>query len=600
MERYRICKRLFLAIMVLELVIVPICGMAASKAPEGAPAKVAILPFNMHTPSQLAYLQDGIRDMLASRLAWQGKVQVLDRSATNQAIQGSKSDISLNEALKAGKVLKADYVLFGSITALGQSISIDAKMAPVSGEGDPVSLFAQTKSLDEVIPKVNQFAQNINQKIFARPAEPGSTASSDADSESASTRNPEYLVPDTLMASSDKISYINPNFVEITSESSLRQPGLWRSQTFQGAFLGMDVGDLDGDGKVELVTVTPNKVNVYRREANGLKIVGVFEGNKVDHYLWVSVVDTNRDGRAKIFVTNLKKRNLSRPGSTETVLGDSGFTEELMSFVLSLGNGKLEKVCENVPYFLNGVEFPGRGKVLIGQMKAPPTEGAFKKDIYEMQLIGRDLRPGATVNVPKRCNVFNFARADINGDRSEETIVIDDSNRLLILNPAGDQIWKGDKLFAASTNTFEAKVEDRRYNSVDLYAIPSTVLTTDLNKDGIPEIVVNRSLDTYMKFMPAATRFFDRSEIVSLSWDQLGLVENWKTREIGGMVTSIRIADLNGDGIPELIVSLVLAKDFLKLGDSKSTIFTYDLNVSSAKTGVGKPQEKEKPAVRGK
>jgi hypothetical protein len=37
-------------------------------------ATVAILPFTMHTPSDLHYLQDGIHDMLASRLAWQGKV----------------------------------------------------------------------------------------------------------------------------------------------------------------------------------------------------------------------------------------------------------------------------------------------------------------------------------------------------------------------------------------------------------------------------------------------------------------------------------------------------------------------------------------------
>ena len=44
------------------------------------PVKIAILPFTMNTPSDLAYLKDGIRDMLTSRLVWQGKVQIVDRT----------------------------------------------------------------------------------------------------------------------------------------------------------------------------------------------------------------------------------------------------------------------------------------------------------------------------------------------------------------------------------------------------------------------------------------------------------------------------------------------------------------------------------------
>ena len=37
---------------------------------EDIPAKsVAVLPFAMHAPSSMAYMQEGLRDMLASRLA---------------------------------------------------------------------------------------------------------------------------------------------------------------------------------------------------------------------------------------------------------------------------------------------------------------------------------------------------------------------------------------------------------------------------------------------------------------------------------------------------------------------------------------------------
>ncbi|GKT08677.1 hypothetical protein DSTSK_19820 [Desulforhabdus sp. TSK] len=568
-------KVFFRTFCILALLVSVPSALWAAEGAE-APVKVAVLPFTMHAPGDMAYLQDGIRDMLTSRIAWQGKVQVVDRAATTQAFQGSKGDLSQAEAVRIGSNLKADYVLFGSVTAMGQSVSIDAKMVPVTGTGEPLPLYAQTKSHDEVIPQVNMFAQQINQKIFKRATDMPQTAA--ADNEGLGNQNPEILVPDA-MQSGDRISYLNPNFIEVTSESSLRQSGVWRSQTFSGGIVGMDVGDLDGDGQVEAVTVTRDEVTVYRRQAQGMKTIAKFTGEKVDRFLSVSLVDTDRDGRAEIYVTNLRRLNKVNPAGSENIYG-AGYTDELASMGFQFVGGKLQQIFKNAPYFLNGVDLPKRGKVLLGQAKGSIKDGAFKGDIYEMQLRGGSLSPSVPANLPSRCNVYNFARADINGDHAEETILIDSSNEMLILSATGDQIWKGDRLFAATTNTFEAKVEDRRYNSVDVYAIPSPIVITDLNNDGIPEIVVNRSADSVARFLPNSLKYFDKSEIVSLSWDQLGLVENWKTRDISGMVTAIRLGDLDNNGSTELVGSLVLAKDFLKLWDSKSTIFSYDLNVS--------------------
>ena len=50
------------------------------------------------------------------------------------------------------------------------------------------------------------------------------------------------------------------------------------------------------------------------------------------------------------------------------------------------------------------------------------------------------------------------------------------------------------------------------------------------------------------------------------------------------MVTALRVGDLNGDGTPELIASLVIGKDLLKVWETKSTIFSYDLNIAAAET----------------
>lgn len=573
------------ALISLLATITVFCALTA---PAGAQApaetsRVAILPFAMHTPPQLNYLQDGIRDMLSSRLGWQGKVSVMDKSSVEQAVRGSKGDITPAEAARIGKSLKADYVLYGSVTGLGQSISIDAKMVPVAGTGEPLPVYAQAKSLDDVIPQVNAMAQKINQKIFGRPGETDEDAQSETDA--AMLRNPEFLLPD-MATSKDKISYLNPNFIEITPEAALGQTGIWQSQPFQGGILGMDVGDLDGDGKPELVTIMKNSLTVFRKDAHGLRALGTYNGQTNDRFLSVSVVDVNRDGRARIFVTNLRTKNLTHAATAESVLGDRGYLEELASFGLGFEGGKIIVVADPCPYFLNGVDFPGRGKLLLGQEKGSSTDTAFLAGVYEMQLRGRTIATSAPVPLPLRCNVYNFAKADVNNDKVDEFVIVDFQNHLIILNPAGDQIWKADRLFAATTNGFEGKVNDRRYNDVDYFYIPSPILITDLNKDGNLEIVVNRSLDSMGKFMPEGLKYFEKSEIVSLSWDQMGMIENWKTRELNGMVTSLRIADMTKNGTPELLSSLVLAKDVMKIWDSKSTIFSYTLKLSAPKTAA--------------
>ncbi len=577
----------FFISIIIALLSLSNAGSSSAGEQGSAPARVAVLPFSMHTPGELQYLQDGIRDMLSSRLAWQGRVQIIDRTVTDQALRSKKGDMSLQEAVQVGQNLKADYVLFGSVTALGRAISIDAKMAPVSGGKEPVPVYVQAGSLDEVIPKINQSAQEINQKVFARSTDRAQDASSE--NELSSIRNPELLVPGAMVNSSDKISYINPNFIEITPESSLRQGGIWRSQTFGGAILGMDIGDVNGDKEPELVAVSGSKVTVYKREANGLRALANYTGSNVDNYIWVSVTDLNQDGKAEIHISNLRKINIVTGNTTNKVGYGQDSTTEASSLGLQLVGNKLEVLYKDVPYFLNAVDIPLRGKLLLGQKKGEATDPALKGDVYEMTLRGQTLAPVMPIPLPKQCNVFNFAKADVNNDNNDEFIVINSDNHLILLSASGDELWKSRQRFAATNNGFIGKITDLRFNQVDYYYLPSPILITDMNKDNIPEIVANRSPD-YDRFMPEGIRYYHQGEIVSLSYDQVSLLENWKTRDIGGMVTAIRIADLNGDGTPELVASVVLAKDFVKLWESQSVVISYDLNISTQQAAAAKQQ----------
>ena len=66
---------------------------------------VAVLPFEMHAPSSLAYLQDGLRDMLASRLAANGGAKIIERSKIDALLKEPGKILQQKEAVELARQL---------------------------------------------------------------------------------------------------------------------------------------------------------------------------------------------------------------------------------------------------------------------------------------------------------------------------------------------------------------------------------------------------------------------------------------------------------------------------------------------------------------
>ncbi len=133
------------------------------------PKKVAILPFTMHAQQEMDYLRDGIVDMLTTRLYWKDKVTVIEKGVVRKAMADHPGAMDSEYAEQLGKELGADYVLFGSVTVFGESVSLDATILSTARNVEPVTVFTQTKGMASVIPEINGFAQKINGQIFGRP-----------------------------------------------------------------------------------------------------------------------------------------------------------------------------------------------------------------------------------------------------------------------------------------------------------------------------------------------------------------------------------------------------------------------------------------------
>ena len=70
---------------------------------------------------------------------------------------------------------------------------------------------------------------------------------------------------------------INPDFIDATDPLA-RKRGFWMSQQFKAEFNGMDIGDVNRDGKNEVVVIDRHNIYIYQKIDNDLKLLNEIKG----------------------------------------------------------------------------------------------------------------------------------------------------------------------------------------------------------------------------------------------------------------------------------------------------------------------------------
>ena len=160
-------KSILLVLLFLFILILPSLSITQSSDPNKV-YKIAILPFLIHSQENLDYLREGINEILTSRITVEGRIVVIERAIVEQALYEEKP-MRLDEAVatKIGRKVGADYIVLGSITKVREYISLDARLISITEEKPPVTVYIQQKGIDDVMVKINNFAQDIGYKILS-------------------------------------------------------------------------------------------------------------------------------------------------------------------------------------------------------------------------------------------------------------------------------------------------------------------------------------------------------------------------------------------------------------------------------------------------
>jgi len=501
-----------LILCLLSLLTLPFHLEAQPKEP-GKVYKVAILPFIIHSQENLDYLREGINDILTSRITVEGRIIVIERTVVERILYEMRP-MRLDEAVakQVGTRAGADHVVLGSITKIGNYISLDARLISITEDKPPLGAYTQHKGIDDVMLKIGDFAQDIGFRIIGRRA---------SVSRPSEPRHPYLIRPER------EIGRIGSG-----------ELGFKKSQTFDFEIKGLDIGDVDGDKKNEIVVMDKHNLYIFKYDGDKLSLFRKIEIGYQHNFLTLDVADLNRNGFAEIIVTSVVEDNLQ-------------------SFIIEYEQGEFRVVTKKSGWFYRVLQHPKDGPVLMGQQMG--SDGLFTGPIYQFIYKKKTFEKGPKMPFPKESKIFGLAISDIRNIGTTDTIILDNSERIKISSPDGKFEWRSRERFGGTDISYDTKKKaDPVYRGEAppwrVY-IPARILIKDLDGDGIREVIINKNYSPTRIF--ERVRNFDLGEIYSLVWEDGRLTTQWKTREINGYIVDFQIKDADNDGNEDLVAAVV-------------------------------------------
>lgn len=550
-------KRPFFPVLLAALIFAMHLALPAVGAAQTG--RIAFLPFKANAPQDMSYLTSGIRDMLASRLASEIGLTVIDKAVVDKALAGAGTPTQTEAFLKLAKTLQADFLVTGSLTAMGNSLSLDAKVFEVA-KGAPRNFYATAKNESEIIQSIDSLAWDISEKVFAHKRPATALAQPQAAAQPGAQAQPQYATahPDRAFAGRTGTQGGSPFIYPkgVTGEFQ-------KTQNMKLSLQFMEMADLDGDGQDEVIFADNDSVQIFKRDNNRLSKVGQIPGKVGYRIHAITVADLNKNGKPEIYVS-------------------AADAKQPHSFAFEwLGADKATYLFQGVRWYVRAMAVPGEGMVLAGQRA--DSDKAVAPGIFRLDLNSGTLKTGSPMEVPAGVNLFEFTIADLDNDGSREIVAIDQYDRLRVLRAGGTVLWKSDEFyggttrFIGGTEAFGAAKASSQEGSARIY-IPSRIIVYDVNGDGQQDIIINKNLSTSSRLFENMKNY-PSGEIHALSWNGIALSELWRTRKIDGYIVDYLLrpnADKKG---AELLVGLILSSSSLDLfAEQTSTMLIYQLD----------------------
>jgi len=506
-----------IAIFLLSIIFfLPLTARSSTKT-------LVLFPLAIYADQSKAYLGQGIKSMLISRISG-GDIDVIsDYKVANLLSEEDKKGITIQKrAEDLARRLEADYAIFGSITAIGGGYSLDLSLLKVNESGSSVKRVSKAVDEDQFIPQLSDVAYQLGAMIEGREI-PAPKAQ----------EKRVAVLPKPLTAKS-----IFSQIEGDKKEQKATEKGLLFKPTreYQGikptgkisvgmSVMAFDMGDLDGKGGVELLVLGRKKLLLYTRQGASFALKDTLKAGFGEDFFKVSVGDVDNNGRGEIYLVSF-------------------YGTRARSTVLEWA-GKFKRLDRRTGH-LRAVKYPTSIKSLLLFQDSKFNE-FFSGRIYFMNYEkgGKSTKKEKLPEL-KGGQFYTLALFDLDKDGVLEWLGLGEpdlgeQSKLYVWDKQGNTLWRGDKKLGGTNNAIRSG-EVACTACGDLpprVSFNSGLLIADIDGDGNREILAikNISLVKYLHNMKTYTK----SRLIAYRIEGQNLLPAWTTRDIDWCLTDITV-----------------------------------------------------------
>jgi len=509
--------------------------------------RLAVLPWKVNSAENMDFVRDAMLDMLSSRLGSNASVEVV-RPDEVRAVMTGKTELTETTAAAAAKNLRADFVLYGSLTVLGNAVSLDAKLLDAAS-GKTTPLYSKATGLESVVGMADKLAGDTLVASGAVAAPPVVvTVPTPAASGVTAQTTPPANAP--VSAGDGFIVKAEPD----------RAPAQWRSAKFDGMYVSMTAADLNKNGVKEIFLLKRKSLAIARVKGAGLEVIKEISSGAAD-FIDVSSIDTDGDGAVEVYISAL------RSSSPE-------------SLVVEFKDNDYKVTITGVKWLMRSVTVGTKPAVLVGS-RFRNADG-FYGELRVLKKQGTEVVDAGPfgIELPRKVDLYRFDAFDLTGSGALSLMALDSRNYLDVYKSDGkggwDKDWTSSEYYGGTLNNIELN-DDNSSNARPAVPVEGRIYHLS-GKDGKTELIIKKNTPGGLGRHAERVGSFVSGEVMSLSWDGALMTENWKTKLVPGYISDFFIDDLNGDGTKEIVLLVVDGTGKL-LGTPESYVLSYRLSI---------------------
>ena len=490
---------------------------------------LVLFPLAIYADQSKAYLGQGIKSMLISRISGAGIEIVPDEKYTSLLSEKEEAGItSQKRAEELARRLEADYAIFGSITAIGGGYSLDLSLVALEKDASKLTRLSKAVDEEQLIPQLSDVAYQLRALIEGKEI---LSTTQTADKPARKVEEKATVLPQPLTAKG-----IFSQIEGDKKEPQATEKGLVFKPTkeYQGfkptgkisvdmSVMAFDMGDLDEKGGVELVVLGRKKLLLYTMHGASFALKDSLNARIGEDFYKVSVGDVDNNGRAEIYL-------VSRYGvrARSTVFEWAG------------GFKRLDRLTGHMQV----VKDPVSNKSLLLFQDSKVGE-FFSGRIYGMKYgEGGKLTKGEKLPELKGGQFYTLALFDLDKDQEAEWIGLGEPNlggesNLYVWDRAGAIIWSGKKGLGGTNNAI--RLEEGNFEGDLPPTIPfnSRLVIADIDGDGEKDILAIKNI-TPIEYLQNI-KVYTKANLIAYRREGLSLSPAWTTGDIDWCLTDITV-----------------------------------------------------------